>query len=124
MKRVAETTRHHASGLHLTVAVGYDGRDEIVDAVRSFVDSEARSGMTVGEVAQRLTADDIAVHLYTDGQPDPDLVIRTSGERRMSGFLVWQAAHSELYFCDVYWPAFGKPDFLRALRTYASRRRD
>ena len=74
-------------------------------------------------MANRLTPDDIAAHLYTSGQPDPDLVIRTSGEVRMSGFLLWQAAYAELYFCDVYWPAFRKIDFFRALRAYAGRRR-
>jgi short-chain Z-isoprenyl diphosphate synthase len=70
-----------------------------------------------------LTADQFAAHLYTSGQPDPDLVIRTSGEHRMSGFLLWQAAYSELSFCDVYWPGFRKVDFLRALRCDAPRHR-
>jgi short-chain Z-isoprenyl diphosphate synthase len=74
-------------------------------------------------VAERLSADQVAAHLSTTGQPDPDLVIRTSGERRLSGFLLWQAAYSELHFCDVYWPGFGKADFLRALRSYSHRHR-
>jgi short-chain Z-isoprenyl diphosphate synthase len=72
-------------------------------------------------VAERLTPDAIAAHLYSAGRPDPDLVIRTSGERRTSGFLLWQAANSQLYFCDVYWPGFRRIDFLRALRSYAAR---
>jgi Undecaprenyl pyrophosphate synthase len=63
-----------------------------------------------------LDVEHIAEHLYTAGQPDPDLVIRTSGEQRLGGFLLWQSTHSEFYFCDAYWPAFRKVDFLRALR--------
>ena len=68
-----------------------------------------------------LDVEHIAEHLYTAGQPDPDLVIRTSGEQRLGGFLLWQSTHSEFYFCDAYWPAFRKVDFLRALRSYAAR---
>ena len=67
-------------------------------------------------MAEFLDVDHIAEHLYTRGQPDPDLVIRTSGEQRLSGFLLWQSAHSEFYFCDAYWPDFRRVDFLRALR--------
>jgi len=70
-----------------------------------------------------LTTDDIAQHLYTAGRPDPDLVIRTSGEQRMSNFLLWQSAYAELYFCDAYWPAFREIDFLRALRSFGARER-
>jgi short-chain Z-isoprenyl diphosphate synthase len=107
----------------LTVAIGYDGRAEIAAAVRSLLAVQARAGATLEDVARRLTPDDIAAHLYTAGLPDPDLVIRTSGERRTSGFLLWQAANSQLYFCDVYWPGFRRIDFLRALRSYAERTR-
>ena len=114
---------HNQSQYDLTVAVGYDGRQEIVDAVRSLLDHQANTGRTLAELANRLTADDIAAHLYTSGQPDPDLVIRTSGEVRMSGFLLWQSAHSEFYFTDVLWPAFRKIDFLRAIRSFQQRRR-
>lgn len=123
LKLAEEATRDRDAAFHLNVAIGYDGRDEIVNAVRTLLEDEARAGASLDDVAQRLTADRIAAHLYTGGQPDPDLVIRTSGERRMSGFLLWQAAHSELYFCDVYWPGFRKIDFLRALRSYAARHR-
>ncbi|WFE19980.1 polyprenyl diphosphate synthase [Solwaraspora sp. WMMD937] len=123
LKLAEEATRQRATGHHLTVAIGYDGREEIVNAVRSLLDDQARRGATLDDIAQRLTADQIAAHLYTSGQPDPDLVIRTSGERRVSGFLLWQAAHSELHFCDVYWPGFRKIDLLRALRSYAARKR-
>jgi len=108
---------------HLTVAVGYDGRAEIAAAVRALLADEARAGASLDDVAERLTVDDIAARLYTAGRPDPDLVIRTSGERRTSGFLLWQAANSQLYFCDVYWPGFRRIDFLRALRSYAARAR-
>lgn len=75
------------------------------------------------ELASTLSVDDIAPHLYTAGQPDPDLVIRTSGEQRLSNFLLWQSAYSELYFCEAYWPAFREIDFLRALRSFAARQR-
>jgi len=74
-------------------------------------------------VAASLSEEDITEHLYTKGQPDPDLVIRTSGEQRLSGFLLWQSVHSEYYFCEVNWPAFRRVDFLRALRDFASRER-
>ena len=77
----------------------------------------------LADVAATLTADDIATHLYTSGQPDPDLVIRTSGEQRLSGFMLWQSAHSEFYFCEAYWPDFRRVDFLRALRAYSERHR-
>jgi short-chain Z-isoprenyl diphosphate synthase len=121
LKLAQDATRDRDARFHLTIAVGYDGRDEVVDALRALLDHEAQAGTTIEELAQRLTADDISAHLYTSGQPDPDLIIRTSGEQRMSGFLLWQAAHSELHFCDVYWPGFRQVDFLRALRSYAAR---
>ncbi len=120
LKRAQETT---CGPYRLTVAVGYDGRDELVDAVRSLFDTHSEAGTPLLEVADQLSADAIAAHLYTSGLPDPDLIIRTSGEQRLSGFLLWQAAYSELYFCDVYWPGFRKIDFLRALRSYSSRHR-
>ncbi|MFY1632508.1 polyprenyl diphosphate synthase [Solwaraspora sp. WMMB335] len=123
LKLAEEATRQRETGHHVTVAIGYDGREEIVNAVRSLLEDQARRGATLDDIAQQLTADQIAAHLYTNGQPDPDLVIRTSGERRVSGFLLWQAAHSELHFCDVYWPGFRKIDLLRALRSYAARKR-
>ncbi|SCE91698.1 polyprenyl diphosphate synthase [Micromonospora mirobrigensis] len=123
LKLAEEATRDRNSGFHLNVAVGYDGRDEIVNALRALLEAGSHAGRTLDDVAERLTADQIASHLYTSGQPDPDLVIRTSGEHRMSGFLLWQAAYSEFYFCDVHWPGFRKIDFLRALRSYAARRR-
>jgi short-chain Z-isoprenyl diphosphate synthase len=111
------------SGLELNVAVGYGGRQEIADAVRKLLLQHAESGTSIEELAEVLDVDHIAAHLYTSGQPDPDLVIRTSGEQRLSGFLLWQSAHSEFWFCEAYWPEFRRVDFLRALRDYAARHR-
>lgn len=110
-------------GLDVNVAIGYGGRHEITDAVRSLLREMSRKGITMEEAANVLSVDDIADHLYTAGQPDPDLIIRTSGEQRMSGFLLWQSVHSEVYFCETYWPDFRRVDFLRALRDYGQRER-
>ena len=107
----------------VNIAVGYGGRHEIADAVRAILRERAQEGDTLEAVAASLTEEDISAHLYTRGQPDPDLVIRTSGEQRLSGFMLWQSVHSEFYFCDVNWPAFRRVDFLRALRDYAGRER-
>ena len=85
--------------------------------------SASTCSSSLADVAGTLSVGDITDHLYTKGQPDPDLVIRTSGEQRLSGFMLWQAAHSEYYFCEAYWPAFRRVDFLRALRDYAQRER-
>jgi short-chain Z-isoprenyl diphosphate synthase len=111
------------NGPHVNVAVGYGGRREIADAVRSLLHEHAARGTSIEELAEVIDVEQIASHLYTRGQPDPDLVIRTSGEQRLSGFLLWQSAHSEFYFCEALWPAFRKVDFLRALRSYAARER-
>ena len=121
--RVASERSASATGLHVNVAVGYGGRHEIADAVRSFLRSGVDAGHSLEEVANTFSVEHIAEHLYTKGQPDPDLVIRTSGEQRLSGFLMWQSAHTEFYFCDAYWPAFRRVDFLRALRAFAQRER-
>ncbi|PRY58154.1 short-chain Z-isoprenyl diphosphate synthase [Knoellia remsis] len=110
-------------GMLVNVAVGYGGRREIADAVRSLLLEHAGRGTTIEELAEILDVEHIAEHLYTKGQPDPDLVIRTSGEQRLGGFLLWQSAHSEFYFCEAYWPDFRKVDFLRALRAYGERHR-
>ena len=122
LKEAAEGTAGRP-GVHVNVAIGYGGRREIADAVRSLMQAYAATGATLEEVAEFLDVEHIAEHLYTRGQPDPDLVIRTSGEQRLSGFLLWQSAHSEFYFCDAYWPDFRRVDFLRALRAYAARQR-
>ncbi|MDT0342381.1 isoprenyl transferase [Streptomyces litchfieldiae] len=121
--REAEDMARGREGILVNVAVGYGGRQEITDAVRSLLAKRAADGGTLEQVAEELEVEDISEHLYTRGQPDPDLVIRTSGEQRLSGFMLWQSAHSEYYFCEAYWPAFRKVDFLRALRDYAARHR-
>ncbi len=110
-------------GLHVNIAVGYGGRHEIADAVRSLLREQAEAGTSLEELAGVFDVEHIADHLYTKGQPDPELVIRTSGEQRLSGFLLWQSAHSEFYFCEAYWPDFRRVDYLRALRAYAARER-
>ena len=122
LKSAAERTVGRP-GANVNIAVGYGGRREIADAVRALLSDQASRGTTIEELAELLDVDHIAEHLYTKGQPDPDLVIRTSGEQRLSGFLLWQSAHSEFYFCDAYWPEFRRVDFLRALRAYAARYR-
>jgi short-chain Z-isoprenyl diphosphate synthase len=109
--------------MELTFAIAYGGREEIVDAMRALLGDLAAGGENVAEVAEKITPDAISRYLYTAGSPDPDLIIRTSGEVRMSGFLLWQSAHSELYFADVNWPELRRVDFLRAIRTYQQRKR-
>ena len=120
LKHAAEATSHNP-GLLVNVAVGYGGRREIADAVRSLLIDHASKGTTIEQLAEAVDVEHIAEHLYTAGQPDPDLVIRTSGEQRMSNFLLWQSTGAYLHFCDCYWPAFGEIDFLRALRDFAAR---
>ena len=121
LKNAVEVTRDCSTGAHVTLAIGYGGRQEIIDAVRDLLTEADAAGVSMADLAANLTADDITAHLYTAGRPDPDLVIRTSGEQRLSNFLLWQSAYSELYFCEAYWPAFREIDFLRALRSYAAR---
>jgi short-chain Z-isoprenyl diphosphate synthase len=122
LKELEERTRD-VQGPHVNVAIGYGGRREIADAVRSLLQDQAARGTSIEELAEMLDVEHIAEHLYTRGQPDPELVIRTSGEQRLSGFMLWQSAHSEFYFCEALWPAFRKVDFLRALRSYGARER-
>ena len=122
LKAAAEATRD-VEGTLVNVAVAYGGRREIADAVRSLLCEAAAEGRSMEDLAAHVDVDLIAEHLYTKGQPDPDLVIRTSGEQRLGGFLLWQSAKSEFYFCDAYWPDFRKVDFLRAVRAYAQRER-
>ncbi len=110
-------------GMQVNVAVAYGGRMELRDAVRSLLLEKAAEGKTLEEVAVTVAIDEISQHLYTKGQPDPDLIIRTSGEQRLSGFLLWQSAHSEFYFCEALWPDFRRVDFVRALRSYTQRER-
>jgi short-chain Z-isoprenyl diphosphate synthase len=121
--RAAETATAQYDLMTLTIAVGYGGREEIADAVRSFIQMQARQGASLSDVIERITPEAIACHLYAADLPDPDLIIRTSGEIRLSGFLLWQSVHSEFHFTDVLWPAFRKIDFLRAIRAYQARNR-
>lgn len=123
LKEAAEVTRDCTTGAHVTLAVGYGGRQEVIDALRELMYTRAESGASLTEVADSLTVEDIEPHLYTAGRPDPDLVIRTSGEQRLSNFLLWQSAYSELYFCEAHWPAFREIDFLRAIRSFSARQR-
>ena len=122
---LAEAERRTADhrGLHVNLAVGYGGRGEIVDAVRSIIAKHQEEGGNLEELAASLTPEQIGEHLYTGGQPDPDLVIRTSGEQRLSDFLLWQSAHSEFYFVEALGPDLREVDFLRAIRDFASRDR-
>jgi len=123
LERAGTGEQGSITGLFTVLVEADDMNDPIADAVRSLLTDRASHGTTIEELAGNLTVEDIAEHLYTAGQPDPDLVIRTSGEQRLGGFLLWQSAHSEFYFCDAYWPAFRRVDFLRALRSYAARNR-
>ncbi len=107
----------------LTIALGYGGRQEIIDACRELVSDLAAEGVPAADLAEHIDVDALSAHLYTADLPDPDLVIRTSGESRLSGFLLWQSAYAEYLFEDVFWPAFRRVDFLRALRDYARRER-
>jgi short-chain Z-isoprenyl diphosphate synthase len=122
LRRAEAATRHHDRML-LNVGVGYGGRPEIVDAVKGYLREQLERRQTPEEILDGLTPDAITKYLYTYDCPDPDLIVRTSGEVRLSGFMLWQSAYSEYYFCDVHWPAFRKLDFLRAIRSYQQRRR-
>ena len=119
----AQTSTADRGGLHVNLAVGYGGRREIADAMRSIVREHDAAGGTLDALAEVLTPELIAQHLYTGGQPDPDLVIRTSGEQRLSDFMLWQSAHSEFYFDEAYYPDHREVDFHRAVRDFALRHR-
>jgi short-chain Z-isoprenyl diphosphate synthase len=121
--RVAEQATAAHNTMVLTIAVAYGGRQEIADAVGALLRERAKQGENLEAIIDNITEEAIARYLYTTDLPDPDLIIRTSGEIRLSGFLLWQSAYSEFYFCDVYWPAFRKIDFLRAVRTFQQRDR-
>ncbi len=123
LREAVESTNGNGGKFHVNVAVAYGGRQEIVDAVRSLLNKELANGATAEQLIDAVTVEGISENLYTSGQPDPDLVIRTSGEQRLSGFLLWQSAYSEMWFTEAYWPAFRRVDFLRALRDYTARHR-
>ncbi len=119
----AEMATEQVAGMQVNLAVAYGGRKEIADAMRSILKHHANEGTSIDDLAELLDPDLITEHLYTSGQPDPDLVIRTSGEQRLSGFLLWQSAQSEFYFEEALWPDFRRVDFLRAIRAFESRHR-
>jgi short-chain Z-isoprenyl diphosphate synthase len=119
----AEERTAQNKGLHVNLAVGYGGRKEITDAMRSIVAAHSAEGGSLETLADLLTPDMIGEHLYTGGQPDPDLVIRTSGEQRLSDFMLWQSAHSEFYFVEALGPDLREVDFLRAVRDFSRRQR-
>ncbi len=110
-------------GVEVNVAISYGGRREIVDAVKNYLSEEERAGRSLSQASADLSSENISKFLYTAGQPDPELLIRTSGEQRLGGFMLWQSASSEFYFCEAYWPDFRRVDFLRALRAYSLRQR-
>jgi short-chain Z-isoprenyl diphosphate synthase len=122
LQRAESTSRHHER-LLLNVGVGYGGRQEIIDAFKAYLHESIVRRERPQEILQGLTVESLAKHLYTYDCPDPDLIIRTSGEVRLSGFMLWQSAYSEFYFCDAYWPVFRRIDFLRAIRSYQQRHR-
>lgn len=121
--RTAERDTAGHTGLHVNLAVGYGGRSEITQAVHALISEHRQAGGSIDTLADILTPESIGEHLWTSGQPDPDLVIRTSGEQRLSDFMIWQSAHSEFYFVEALYPDLREVDFLRALRDYSKRSR-
>lgn len=122
LRKMEEATASY-NGMQLNIALGYGGREEIVDAVKRLLHDQLKPGVKLASLVDQITPQAIQDYLYTAGMPDPDFVIRTSGEVRLSGFLLWQTAYSEFYFCDAFWPSFRKVDFLRAIRSFQARER-
>jgi short-chain Z-isoprenyl diphosphate synthase len=121
--RAAEQATENYDGMLLSIAVAYGGREEIADAVRRMLAEAMEAGASLAEIVAGVCPEKIGRYLYLAEAPEPDLIIRTSGELRLSGFLLWQSAYSEFYFSDVLWPAFRKIDFLRAVRAFQQRKR-
>jgi tritrans,polycis-undecaprenyl-diphosphate synthase [geranylgeranyl-diphosphate specific] len=119
ISRAEESSQTDEPGPTLILAIGYGGRAEMIDAMKSIARKIVNDEMDVEDIDELV----VERHLYTNGIPDPDLIIRTSGEERLSGFLTWQSVYSELYFADVFFPGFRKIDLWRAIRTYQSRKR-
>lgn len=117
-EQLMENTKEYNKHI-LNIALAYGGREEIIHAIQQIAKDVKNNRLSVDEIGEQT----VSSHLYTNGLPDPDLILRTSGEERISNFLLWQLAYSELYFSDVYWPAFRKRDFLRAIQTYQKRKR-
>lgn len=121
--RAMEDATKDYSGMQLNIALGYGGREEIVSAVKHLLLDKSGSSVDIESLIEHVNVETIQSYLFTAGTPDPDFVIRTSGEVRLSGFLLWQTAYSEFYFCDAFWPSFRKLDFLRAVRSFQERER-
>lgn len=120
LKKLEEVTRNY-DNIYLNIAIAYGGQTELLDAVRKVADMVKDGKMDVNDIGK----EQIESCLYTSHlpQPEPDMILRTSGEQRLSGFLIWQSAYSELVFMDVFWPEFRKIDLMRAIRTYQRRKR-
>jgi short-chain Z-isoprenyl diphosphate synthase len=121
--RAAEAATRGYDGMHLTIAAAYGGQQEITDAVQSLLREQFNAGKTLEQTVALVTPEAVGPYLYSPELPDPDLIIRTSGEIRLSGFLLWQSAYSEFHFTDVFWPEFRRIDFLRAIRAFQQRHR-
>ncbi len=122
IEEVQHATRHY-DRFKLNIAMAYGGRQEITEAFRAYLREQAERGGDLAQMANEFDDASIERFLYTSGQPEPDLILRTSGEVRLSGFLLWQSAYSEFYFSDTHWPAFRRIDLYRALRAYSQRQR-
>ena len=117
-KHIMEATEKY-DDYFFNIALAYGGREELIQAIQQIASDVEKGGLKVQDISQKT----VSSYLYTNGLPDPDLILRTSGEERISNFLLWQLAYSELYFSDVFWPAFQKRDFLKAIQTYQQRKR-
>ncbi len=115
----AEDATAHYNKRLFNIAIGYDGRLEIIDSFKKIIADVQAGKITIDDVDEDL----VSKNLYTEGLADPNLIIRTSGEERLSGFLLWQSSYSELYFCETLWPELRKVDFIRAIRSYQQRER-
>lgn len=115
----AEESTKHYNKRFFNLAIGYDGRLEIIDSFKKIIKDVQDGKISINDVDEEMVSE----NLYTAGIDDPNLIIRTSGEERLSGFLLWQSSYSELYFCETLWPELRKVDFLRAIRSYQARER-
>ena len=118
IQEAEDATAHYNKRL-FNIAIGYDGRLEIIDSFKKIIADVQAGKITIDDVDEDL----VSKNLYTGGLDDPNLIIRTSGEERLSGFLLWQSSYSELYFCETLWPELRKVDFIRAIRSYQARDR-
>lgn len=118
-----ETTTAGRKGMLVQLALAYGGREEIIDACKNYLLEASHQGLSTSAAAAAMSENSLSKHMYNGEVVDPDFIIRTSGEVRLSGFLLWQSAFSEYYFLDVNWPGFRKVDFLRALRSFQTRQR-